>query len=125
MNLERFEQAARRAFAFLEMDAGLTFESASSTHSWTCHLTYRDQMVSVRVDLDSRDRAFNFLLGPIVDVEVPPDPIFSEPAGEPLSWFPLWAILRARGVDVPIFSFAEGERLDDELSAWAGALRER
>jgi hypothetical protein len=124
MDLDRFEQGARRAFAFLEEDVGLTFEAGSSAHSWTCHLTYRNETVFVRVELDNRDRAFNVLVGPIVDGKIPRYPIFPERAGEPLHWFPLWAILRARGVDVPTFSFAEDDRLEEELTAWAGVLRE-
>jgi hypothetical protein len=124
MDLECFEQGVRRAFAFLEEDIGLTFESDSSSHWWTSHLTYRNELVFVRVELDNRDRAFNILAGPIVDGGVPRYPIFPERAGEPLHWFPLWAILRARGADVPTFSFAEDDRLEAELAAWAGALRE-
>jgi hypothetical protein len=127
-NLDRFEQAAQRAFAFLERDFGLTFEPDSTDewrkHWWVRYLTYRNDGAFVRIELDDRDRAFNILVGPVVVGELPPYPIFLEREDEPVTWFPVWAILRGRGEPEPPFSFAQDERLDDELDAWAAALRE-
>jgi hypothetical protein len=118
MNLDRFEQAAQRAFGFLETDFGLTFEPDSPDDRrerwWVRYLTYRNDAAFVRVELDDRDRAFNIQLGPVVDGDLPP-----------VTWFPLWAVLRARGAPEPPFSFADDQRLDDELHAWAASLREQ
>jgi len=127
MNLDRFEQASERAFAFLERDFGLAFAPDSTNerraHWWVRYLTYRNSEAFVRLELDDRDRAFNILLGPVLEGELPPYPIFLEREDEPVTWFPLWAILRGRGAAEPPFSFAEDERLDEELDAWADALR--
>jgi hypothetical protein len=128
MDLDRFEQAARRAFAFLERDLGLTVEPDSDEdrreHPWVRYLHYRGEATFVRLELDDRERVFNILLGPLVDGDLPPYPIVLERDDEPVTWFPLWAILRSRGTAEPPFSFAEDERLDGELDAWAAALRE-
>jgi hypothetical protein len=88
------------------------------------YLTYRNADAFVRVELDDRDRAFNVQLGPVVDGDLPPYPIFLERADEPITWFPLWAVLRGRGSVEPPFTFAEDQHLDEELDAWAAALRE-
>lgn len=128
MNADRFEQAAQSAFAFLEDDFGMTVKPESKTersrHWWGRYVTYVSDRVFVRIELDNRDRAFNILLGPLVAGDIPPYPIFLERDDEPLTWFPLWAILQSRGVQDPPFSFAEDEQLDDELAAWAAALRD-
>ncbi len=128
MNLDRFEEASQRAFEFLEADFGLTFEPDSPDdrrrHCWVRYLTYRNAQAFVRIELDDRDRAFNIQLGPLVDGDLPPYPIFLERADEPITWFPLWAILRGRGADEPPFTFAEDEHLDQELETWGAALRE-
>ena len=126
MNLDRFEAAAQRAFGFLERDHGLEFHPDTAAdrreHWWVRYLTYRDHRVFVRIELDDRDRAFNVLFGPIQEGRVPPYPIFLERDDEPIDWFPLWAVLRARGSAEPPFSFVEDEGLDAELLAWADAL---
>lgn len=128
MDLDRFESAARDAFAFLERDHALTFRPDSADdrdrHWWVSYLTYFGGHAFVRVALDDRDRAFNVLFGPLRHGDLPPYPIFLERDDEPLTWFPLWAVLEARRADVPRFSFAEDGRLDVELTAWTTALRE-
>jgi hypothetical protein len=128
LNADRFEHAVQSAFAFLEDDFGMTVKLESNAerrrHWWGRYVTYVNDRMFLRVELDNRDRAFNILLGPLVDGEIPPYPIFLERDDEPLTWFPLWAILQSRGVEDPPFSFAEDEQLDAELSAWAAALRD-
>jgi hypothetical protein len=127
MNLDRFEAAARDAFAFLEDEYGLVHvpdDPAERTrHWWARHLTYGSDRAFVRVELDDRDRVFNVLFGPTRSGEIPPYPTFLEREEEPIEWFPLWAVLHARGISAPEFSFAEDDRLDRELAAWADALR--
>ena len=127
MNLDRFEAAARAAFAFLERDLDFTFEPDTSKerrdHWWVRYLTYRGERAFVRVELDSRDRAFNVLFGPLRDGEIPPYPIFMESEQQPILWFPLWAVLQVEDTDQPPFTFAEDGPLDEELRAWADALR--
>lgn len=128
MDPDRFEQAARSAFAFLETDFGMTLKPETKaerrSHWWGRYVTYVGDRTFVRIELDTRDVAFNILLGPLVDGEIPPYPIFLEREDEPLTWFPLWAILQSRGAPDPPFSFVEDEQLDRELAAWASALRE-
>ena len=127
MNLDRFEAAAERVFGFLERDYELTLRPDTAAdrgeHWWVRYLTYRNDDVFVRIELDDRDRAFNVLFGPMREGRIPPYPVVLERDDEPLEWFPLWAVLRARGVPEPPFSFFEDGRLDAELLAWADALR--
>ena len=127
MSLDRFEDSARLAFAFLEHDFGCTFlvesEKERRRHWWARYLTYRNDATFVRVELDDRDHAFNVLFGPLVDEEIPEYPIFLPASGEDVRWFPLWAVMEARGEDAPPFSWDDAA-LDAELQAWANALRE-
>ena len=128
MNLDRFEVAAQHAFGFLERDYHLTYypdtPAARREHWWVRYLTYRDGRVFVRLELDDRERVFNILFGPLRDGRMPPYPIVLERTGEPIEWFPLWAVLGARGLPEPPFSFVEDERLEEELLAWADAVDE-
>lgn len=128
MNLDRFEQAAQEAFGFLERDFNMVVHldtpDERKRHSWVRYVTYCNDTTFVRTELDNKDRAFNLLTGPLVDGQIPPYPIFLEREEEPVLWLPVWAILEASGVEHPPFSFAEDQRLDQELAAWATALRE-
>jgi hypothetical protein len=128
MNPDRFEQAAVAAFAFLEDDFEMTLRRDTDAERkkfwWARHVTYVSSRAFVRIELDTRDRAFNVLLGPLVNGDIPPYPIFLEHEDEPLTWFPLWAILQSRDVPDPPFSFAEDDQLDQELAIWADVLRQ-
>ena len=107
-------------------DFGFVFEPDSEAdrtdHWWARYLTYRSETVFVRVELDDRDSAFNVLVGPLVDGEIPDYPIFLPASAEGVEWFPLWALIELRGAELPPFSFDEA-RLNAELQAWAEALR--
>ncbi len=126
--LDRFEQAAQEAFGFLERDFNMVLypdtPDQRKLEPPVRYLNYRNDTTFVRVELDVKDRSFNVLAGPLVDGRVPPYPIFLEREEEPVLWLPLWAILEAVEVAHPPFSFAEDQRLDRELAAWATALRE-
>ncbi len=71
MNPDRFEQAAEVAFAFLEDDFGMSRKTQSAAdrrkHWWGRYVTYTSHRVFVRIELDNKDRAFNILLGPLVN----------------------------------------------------------
>ena len=126
MNLDRFEAAAYEAFGFLERAYGLEHSPDTAAdrraHWWVRYLTYTGGRAFVRVELDDRDRAFNVLFGAVRDGRIPSYPIVRERENEPILWFPLWAVLRARDVPEPPFSFVTDERLDAELRVWADAL---
>jgi hypothetical protein len=126
MDLDRFEVAAQQAFEYLERDYGLEFHpdtvAERREHWWVRYLTYQNDRVFVRVELDDRDRAFNVLFGPVRNGVIPPYPIVLERDDEPIEWFPLWAVLHARDAPEPPFSFVVDERLDAELRAWGRAL---
>jgi hypothetical protein len=123
VDLDRFEEAARRAFAVLEHDFSCEFLPDRERHWSARYLTYRNETTWVEVYLDDRDRAFVVLFGPLVDGEIPEHPIFLPPPDHPLQRFPLWAVMEARADEPPPFTFTEGDRLDSELRAWAEALR--
>ncbi len=111
MRIEEFEKASREVFAFLERDFGFRLLSAESGGPGLCHLTYANDVAFVRLKTDvASDRHFNLLVGPLVRGSIPPEPLFLEREDEPLTWYPLWAIMRVRGADEPRFSGAIAAR---------------
>jgi hypothetical protein len=122
VDCDRFESATKRAFVALGTEHGFDVQ-ATRQGPGRCAVTYRGATSWVRISLDvQRDRYFQVEFGPLVGAEVLGALVFLPPEGEPLSHYPLWAVMRLHNVELPPFSFADGSVLDAELNAWADAL---
>ena len=122
VDCDGFESATKQAFAALEAEHGFDVQTTRQG-AGRCSVTYRSTASWVRISLDvQRDRYFQVEFGPLVNAEVPGALVFLPPEGEPLSHYPLWAVMRLNDAEPPPFSFADGSVLDAELKVWADAL---
>ena len=119
--IDHFIEDARRAFGYLEFDFGFSAE-IQDAHWAVRSILYRNAATCVLVELDSRLPAFNLLIGPLDEGELPTRPAGLS-AGEAVGWFPLWLVIRANGEWPPDFTFSvRRAAFQGELKLWAEAL---
>jgi hypothetical protein len=117
----RFFRTCRREFGFLESEHGC---GRTEDEQWyAVQAIYRNETTFVAVTHDFRDLYTGVQLGPLLDGEVPPYPIFVQEESR-LMWIDLCDVLAASGLPVPELSHAS-KHVERDLGVLAGELRER